>query len=411
MAVAGTPDLPSRPAPLDPSRVAQAAVRIIATILAFLGARSTRDEEFLRAELARRDAAKPGDIEAVIVEERGRAVEFARNVEIRMREQLPLALAIPDTEQREAAVRGLMSREAVIQRQRSEAMAARAIAAVDRAVLREESPQGAFWQLDPTVQEHTAGCLIMGGRFWPWTVLDRVHPPRHAGCPCRLRSYGAAISEGLMRAGEVMDVADALRAAASVIMEAQELADFTADGELREALVRAGLTTPETFDRVLSEARSDHWRTQPRDPGGEDGGQWVMTGYPGAQLVPVSVLTDIAAGNELFSKTVLKYGERLRRREPIEPIIIEYDPDTGYARIGEGNHRLAAAALGGHPELPAQVMQTRIPATARNASRLTAAGEYLRGPRREFPSIAKPSEIGLVTPRKAKPKRADARSR
>lgn len=520
-------DAATRPL-LSPRRVAQAAVRIVALVMAFLVTRRDRDESFLRRELAKRDGVEPDDIAAVIAEERERQVEFERRSEERLRLELPVALSIPDAAERDKAVRGLMGREATYQRQRSMAMAARAFAAIDRVVLRRESPQGAFWQLDPTVQEHTIGCvvgetlvagpqarrgfrreyagelvevvvaagdvlritpnhpvltptgwrpagelcegdevlrdgvgikrhevgvedpgdvcsieqvfeaieqlpaaarasrrvqrldfhddftdaevrvvatygglirdpvaascerirepllvrgnpalvpgpalrrplgallreappaqrtrpglarfaprgvlfgrhrgdcelhrfapaaadldarveqdalqraarngellgqplqgmpgvvaldhvveirhfdwaghvynlsteggwytangliaqncLVMGGRFWPWIVLDRVHPPRHPGCPCRLRSYGAAIAEGLMRPGEVMDVADALRAAQGVVMEGKEVAVATPDEELREALVRVGLTTSETFDSVLADA-------------------------------------------------------------------------------------------------------------------------------------------------------------
>lgn len=73
-----------------------------------------------------------------------------------------------------------------------------------------------------------------------------------------MRSYGAAIGEGLMRAGDVMDVRDAVRAAQDVVMEGEEEAADSAvpDGKLREALVRAGLTTPELFDAVAAGARS-----------------------------------------------------------------------------------------------------------------------------------------------------------
>jgi hypothetical protein len=99
-------------------------------------------------------------------------------------------------------VRGLTAREERYARQRDEAMAARAFAAVDRVVLREQSPTGAFWKLDPTVIEHTAGCLFMGGRFWPWQVLDRVHPPRHAGARVGCSATVRRSHDGLLSPGD-----------------------------------------------------------------------------------------------------------------------------------------------------------------------------------------------------------------
>jgi hypothetical protein len=119
------------------------------------------------------------------------------------------------------------------------------------------------------VIEHTAGCLIMGGKFWPWQVLDRVHPPRHAGCPCRLVGYGDAITDGLLNPGAVMDAQTAIRRAAGVVMEgvllvepedAEALIEAAGGRELMEtrcALIREGLVADESaLDRLLSEARA-----------------------------------------------------------------------------------------------------------------------------------------------------------
>lgn len=208
------------------------ATAIVGGLLAqFMEQRRGADESFLLAQLAPRTRVAT-DIETVIAEERVRGETFRKLAEQRLRRDLPVALAIPDPAQREAAVRGIMQREAVYQRMRSEAMAARGIAAVDRMVLRRDSPTGAFWKLDPTVQEHTAGCLIMGGRFWGWPILDRVHPPRHAGCPCHLLSYGEAIKLGLLVPGAVLDLADQIKAAAGVVMESTTADDLL--DELRE---------------------------------------------------------------------------------------------------------------------------------------------------------------------------------
>jgi hypothetical protein len=204
---------------VEPAKVATMATVVTALLTAFMAKREAGDLQFL-ADTAAKRTRVPTDVETVIAEERQRGEMFARLAEQRMQRDLPVALAIPDPVQREAAVRGVMAREQVYQRMRSEAIAARGLAAVDRMVLRRDSPSGALWKLDPTVREHTAGCLILGGRFWSWEILDRVHPPRHAGCPCRLVGYGEAIRDGLLRPGDVMDLADQVKAAAGVVMEA-----------------------------------------------------------------------------------------------------------------------------------------------------------------------------------------------
>jgi hypothetical protein len=100
------------------------------------------------------------------------------------------------------------------------------------------------------VKEHTAGCLIMGGKFWPWSVLDRVHPPRHPGCPCRLLSYGEAVASGDMKAGDVPNVADAVKDARGVVMEAAVADSILEELDLRDRLIEAGLATPEGLSRI-----------------------------------------------------------------------------------------------------------------------------------------------------------------
>lgn len=252
-----------------------AIASILAALVSFLTAKRTRDEQVLRAELAKRGPV--GDVDAVIAEEMVREEEFARRAAERFTVNMSTALAIPDPQMREAAVRGLLGRESFIARQRSQAMFARAIAAVERRVLRQASPNGAFWKLDPTVIEHTAGCLIMGNKFWPWAVLDRVHPPRHAGCPCRLKSYGEAIHDGDMTAGDVMNVRDAIRSTHGVVMEAAIADQLLEELDLRDALVEQGLATAAALAAIplagLEESftEGDH----PRDPGGQGGGQFV----------------------------------------------------------------------------------------------------------------------------------------
>lgn len=234
------PTQPFESASRIPPAEARAAgmATILTALVAFLVAVRRRDQRWLLSELARR--ATPDDVQAVLREEEQRAEAFAEGSARRVATDLAQALALPDRQLREQAVRQIMDRERRFAVMRSEAMAARAIATVGRVSLKRESPQGAFWWLDPTVREHTAGCLIMGGRFWPWVVLDRVHPPRHPGCPCRLRSLGEALASGWMTAADVPQVADAVRMASGVVMEAQTADAILAELELRDRLVESG---------------------------------------------------------------------------------------------------------------------------------------------------------------------------
>lgn len=240
----------------SPAKRAAAAATIVAALVTFLADQRTRFATWMRGRLGERGAVHSvavSDIELVVAQEEQRAAAFAQRQAERFARDLQTALAIPDRAAREGAIRGLMAREEVYARQHVEAQAARAFAAIDRVVLRGQSPQGAFWKLDPTVVEHTAGCLLLGGRFWPWAVLDRVHPPRHHGCPCRLLGYGEAIADGLMGPGAVMDVRQAIRRAAAVVMEAQMYSAEVDDaGALRDLLFEAHLIgVEESFGSIV----------------------------------------------------------------------------------------------------------------------------------------------------------------
>lgn len=259
LVVVGDPASPAVDVPAAAARAA-AAGTILAALVAFLAAQRARMRTWLTERLRRRaQSISQDDIGKLVAEEEQRGAAFEKKQIERFARDLTSALAIPDAAQREGAIRGLTSREQRYARQRDEAMAARAFAAVDRMVIRMDSPNGAFWRLDPGVMEHTAGCLIMGGKFWPWEVLNRVHPPRHHGCPCRLLGYGEAIAEGFMSPGAVVDARTAIRRAAVVVMEGVLIVE-PEDGEalielaggrdhvtLCEAMLSAGVATEDSL--------------------------------------------------------------------------------------------------------------------------------------------------------------------
>lgn len=59
----------------------------------------------------------------------------------------------------------------------------------DMSKLKGQGELGAFWKLGENVKRHTEDCLRMGGKWWPWPVLEKINPAnRHTGCECRLIS-------------------------------------------------------------------------------------------------------------------------------------------------------------------------------------------------------------------------------
>lgn len=240
----------------SPSARGTAKAAILGALLVYLEKKRALDEQQLTAVLVNRAHSigeKDSDLQALLALEADRARQFATKQEKRVNATLPQVLAMPDPQARAEAMTALMAREQRYEQQRSAAMFARALGGLNTTILRKQSPRGAFWKLSPYVQEHTPGCLVMGERFWPWKVLDRLHPPRHAGCPCHLEGYMAAVSNGWMKAGDVPSLDDALARSQGVVMEALEGEQFALEervGPLREALAAHGLVDVFEFDRL-----------------------------------------------------------------------------------------------------------------------------------------------------------------
>jgi hypothetical protein len=92
---------------------------------------------------------------------------------------------------------------------------------------------GGWYTADSLVVKN---CLVMGEKWWPWSVLDVVRPALHFGCPCELYGLDEAISMGLMRsAADVPDPVDAVRRAKRLAREVPELRERWGDDALREA--------------------------------------------------------------------------------------------------------------------------------------------------------------------------------
>jgi hypothetical protein len=212
---------------------------IIAALVRFLSRLREQHRVWLTGELGRYSSSVD-DIAAVVAEEMRLEGEFARNSADRVAQAMPEALAIADAAQREARVKQILADEERFARQRAEAMAARAINALGRLQLRRDSPMGAYWKLG-VASKHTAGCRFMAGKFWPWEVLDRVHPPRHYGCTSSLHGYGDAILSGWMMPSDVPDVRDAVRAASGVMMEQVVAQALLRELDVRDQLLELGV--------------------------------------------------------------------------------------------------------------------------------------------------------------------------
>jgi hypothetical protein len=199
-------------------------------------------------------------IEQLAQIERQREAEFQRRARQRLSAELPLALQEADPATRKARVNAVVEREKRYLQQRTEAAATRVVAALEADLVRELSPEGAYWQLSPLVREHTLDCLAMAGSFWPWSVLERWHPQLHVGCFPAGVIVDAPGREGVTRRwwnGDLVRL---------VLADGQELPvtpnhpvltprGWVAAGELREG---DDVICREATDRPLRQQRHDH---------------------------------------------------------------------------------------------------------------------------------------------------------
>lgn len=158
-------------------------------------------EDYVRSALAISFPEEEGGerVERVVNREAEFEREFVRKKLERLRRDLPVALALANPQQRAEAVRRILARERRYDNMRQEATVNRAHARLELEHLRELSPQGAYWHMSPYVREHTLDCIAMGDKFWPWDVLDSIHPPLHHGCACTLFGFTEALERGFIR--------------------------------------------------------------------------------------------------------------------------------------------------------------------------------------------------------------------
>ena len=257
---------------------------MIEGLLLWTAARRTRDYLALRRALRSQFPDRPeAETDRIAREEMSREARFVANQRNRLERDLPGAFRVADAEQRRLLVTRILEREKRYAEAHSRARLTRAVAAVEREILKELSPEGAFWWLSPDVKEHTADCVAFGFKFWPWSVLDKVHPPTHYGCACRLFSLDEAIAAGWMTVDMVPDPEDAERRAALLVERY---------GLLQEAQVTRG-----DLALYLQEARGERHLLR-WGKGVVKGGQFrpLRGGVPGLRSEARRALSALTAG-------------------------------------------------------------------------------------------------------------------
>ena len=200
--------------------VAAAVATTIGGFLSWALVRQDKDTGWLSETLREKYPDRPrGEIEQAARQEVAFEKEFQRRMRERLERDLPVAFAEPDPEKRRERVQAILERESRYIRLREEAKLNRAVNTVERSILREYSPDGAYWWLSPDVKQHTPDCLAFGERFWPWEVLNKIHPPVHHGCACRLFGKDEAMGAGWITDGDIPETPDAVVSANEIMAQ------------------------------------------------------------------------------------------------------------------------------------------------------------------------------------------------
>lgn len=100
-----------------------------------------------------------------------------------------------------------MAREARFERMRQQAVGRRVTLRLEEEWVRDQSPEGAYWIMDPGKRTHTPDCIAMANKAWTWAVLAIIRPSnRHNLCGCRLVPLNMARANRLAASEVVHDV-------------------------------------------------------------------------------------------------------------------------------------------------------------------------------------------------------------
>lgn len=90
--------------------------------------------------------------------------------------------------------------------------------------------------------------------------------------------------------------------------------------------------------------------------------------------------------------TVEKIRADLRSGHGLEnPVMLLYDHKEGWARLGEGNHRLRAHELEGRPDVPTRVVRSRLDIDKEIGQGAPASHKPIPGTRPDYPYV--PSDM------------------
>jgi hypothetical protein len=125
-----------------------------------------------------------------------------------------------------------------------------------------------------------------------------------------------------------------------------------------------------------------------------------------AEMVPVEWLKQYheydrpGRGPEGYAQTKPEYWDRLKNHIQQhgfeDPLTLEYNPDSGNAYLGEGNHRLGIAEELGMTHVPVHVYRNSKDWQGHPWVKATEPGQYV-DERGYFPQSTKPSAIGIPT--------------
>ncbi len=127
-------------------------------------------------------------------------------------------------------------------------------------------------------------------------------------------------------------------------------------------------------------------------------GRWTQSPYVAAgnvSQVPLPMLLK-AQGNVLGKTDVDRLASEIAERGLDEPLILKFDPKSGLAALGEGNHRAAALARLGYDAAPVRALRATVHPGDPGAIPLPSA--HLADRNGYIPSDLSPEKLGIAAP-------------
>ena len=214
---------------------------LLTAMQAFFRRRHAETARWLAETLPEREPGVPvAVIQAIIDRELSRERLFQQKALKRLEPEAAAIAKLPTEAAQAQRIREVVARERHYVSLREQAIANRAFGALASWSVRQESPQGAKWQLGPR-KNHTPRCVWLAGKNWSWDALDAVGlPPQHAGCGCFVSPLGPGDSlpdpgESMRMARQALTLEEGLRAVA----DPGEVDDWLTGEPVRPSIARA----------------------------------------------------------------------------------------------------------------------------------------------------------------------------